>query len=88
MIRKSQITRVFASSPRAQWSERLAKETKKDIDGMMWETAEGISVKPLYSEEDVDPKIREAAGQEHPGIYPFTRGPYASMYTNKPWTIR
>ena len=52
----------------------------KDI---VWHTPEGIEVKPLYTAEDVagiDPGL--------PGFAPFTRGPYASMYTGRPWTIR
>ncbi len=50
---------------------------------LTWHTPEGIAVKPLYTSEDtedLDPGV--------PGIAPFTRGPYASMYTGRPWTIR
>src|SRR5690606_33114096 len=49
---------------------------------LTWHTPEGIDVKPLYTAEDVapDPGL--------PGFAPFTRGPYASMYTGRPWTIR
>jgi methylmalonyl-CoA mutase len=50
-----------------------------------WETPEGLAVKPLYAAEDV-------AGldflDDWPGIAPFGRGPYPTMYTNQPWTIR
>ena len=52
----------------------------KDI---VWHTPEGIEVRPLYTADDVagiDPGL--------PGFAPFTRGPYASMYTGRPWTIR
>jgi methylmalonyl-CoA mutase, N-terminal domain len=47
------------------------------------ETDSGIEVKPVYTDEDV-------AGVEHspPGEYPFTRGPYSTMYRGRPWTIR
>ena len=41
-------------------------------------------MKPLYTKDDIVNKKEE----ELPGKYPFTRGPYASMYTNRPWTIR
>ena len=75
-------------------SRELARQKKKPQD-LMWETAEGITVKPLYTREDiVDAENGEGgerqAGQpiEIPGKYPYTRGPYASMYTNKPWTVR
>ena len=60
----------------------LADEEVKGRD-LTWHTPEGIAVKPLYTSEDtseIDPGV--------PGIAPFTRGPYASMYTGRPWTIR
>jgi methylmalonyl-CoA mutase len=66
---------------RADWEAAASKEVKgKDI---VWHTPEGIEVRPLYTAE-------EAAGIEPglPGFAPFTRGPYASMYTGRPWTIR
>ena len=62
------------------WKEQAEKETGgRDLD---WDTPEGITVKPLYTAEDVtgDPGL--------PGFAPYTRGPYASMYTGRPWTIR
>lgn len=40
-------------------------------------------MKPLYTKADT-----EAVVDELPGQYPYTRGPYATMYTNRPWTIR
>ena len=53
--------------------------------GGAWETPEGISVKPLYTAEDL-------VALEHldtlPGFAPFTRGPRATMYTGRPWTVR
>jgi methylmalonyl-CoA mutase len=65
----------------ADWQASAAKELKgKDVT---WHTPEGIAVKPLYTAEDtaeLDPGL--------PGFAPFTRGPYASMYTGRPWTIR
>jgi methylmalonyl-CoA mutase len=65
----------------ADWEAAAAKELKgKDVT---WHTREGIAVKPLYTAEDtadLDPGL--------PGFAPFTRGPYASMYTGRPWTIR
>ncbi|QZD95697.1 methylmalonyl-CoA mutase [Qipengyuania gelatinilytica] len=63
------------------WKPLADKEVKgRDLT---WHTPEGIAVKPLYTSEDtadLDPGV--------PGIAPFTRGPYASMYTGRPWTIR
>lgn len=40
-------------------------------------------VKPLYTKDDIKDLVDEIPGQ-----FPFTRGPYSSMYTNRPWTIR
>ncbi|NJM49949.1 MAG: methylmalonyl-CoA mutase [Sphingomonadales bacterium] len=62
-----------------QWKALADKEVKgRDLT---WHTPEGISVKPLYTEEDVaDPGL--------PGFAPFTRGVKASMYAGRPWTIR
>ncbi|RVU05059.1 methylmalonyl-CoA mutase [Novosphingobium umbonatum] len=62
------------------WQALSAKEVKgKDLN---WQTPEGITVKPLYTAEDVsvDPGL--------PGFAPFTRGVRASMYAGRPWTIR
>jgi len=66
---------------KADWAAAAHKEVKgKDLT---WRTPEGIDVQPLYTAEDaqdLDPGL--------PGFAPFTRGPYASMYTGRPWTIR
>ncbi len=62
------------------WKALADKEVKgKPLD---WQTPEGITVKPLYTAEDVktDPGL--------PGFAPFTRGVRASMYAGRPWTIR
>jgi methylmalonyl-CoA mutase len=51
----------------------------------VWETPEGIGIKPLYTKDDL-------AGLDflntYPGIVPYLRGPYSTMYVNQPWTIR
>lgn len=44
---------------------------------------QGIDLKPLFTKQDV-----KDIPEEIPGRYPFTRGPYPTMYTNRPWTIR
>ena len=44
---------------------------------------QGIAVKPLYTKEDT-----AKLNGEIPGEFPFTRGPYPTMYTQRPWTIR
>jgi len=63
---------------------------RKDLGGepletLVWHTPEGIPVKPLYTAADVE-NIEFAASL--PGIAPFVRGPRATMYAVKPWTIR
>jgi methylmalonyl-CoA mutase len=66
---------------RADWDDAAKKEVRgKDL---IWRTPEGIDVQPVYTAEDV-------AGIDSglPGFPPYTRGPYASMYTGRPWTIR
>ncbi|MBC9245589.1 methylmalonyl-CoA mutase [Paracoccus sp. 11-3] len=69
-----------------EWRKLAEKELKgRDPDSLTWDTLEGIPVKPLYTAEDTD-------GLDHlgslPGIAPFTRGPRATMYAGRPWTIR
>ncbi len=65
---------------RDDWQDKAAKELKgRDAT---WQVPEGFAIRPLYTAEDLpaDPGL--------PGFAPFTRGPYASMYTGRPWTIR
>ena len=69
-----------------KWADLAASELRKrSLDDLTWNTLEGIAVKPLYTEEDTD-------GLDHmgslPGFAPFTRGPKATMYAGRPWTIR
>ncbi|KAL5007647.1 hypothetical protein ScPMuIL_016453 [Solemya velum] len=67
------------------WKEGAKKELKgKDVEEtLIWRTSEGIDVKPLYTKDDTKDTPKEIPGQ-----YPFTRGPYSTMYTHRPWTIR
>lgn len=44
---------------------------------------QGILVKPLYTKDDI-----KDVPEELPGKYPYTRGPYPTMYSQRPWTIR
>ena len=69
-----------------EWAKLAQKELKdKPLDSLTWNTLEGIPVQPLYTAEDID-------GLDHlgslPGFAPFTRGPRATMYAGRPWTIR
>ena len=69
-----------------KWIDLATKELRgKPLESLNWETPEGINVKPLYTAEDLEK-------MEHvntlPGIAPYLRGPKATMYTGRPWTIR
>jgi len=70
----------FASVARASTSSAEAS-----LDAPVWTTPEGIDVKALYTQADLE-------GLDHlgtwPGLPPFLRGPYPTMYVNQPWTIR
>eukprot|EP00756_Hemistasia_phaeocysticola_P038921 Hpha_TRINITY_DN16789_c0_g6::TRINITY_DN16789_c0_g6_i1::g.80398::m.80398/K01847/MUT; methylmalonyl-CoA mutase len=66
-----------------KWSARARKELKgRDPTELIINTPEGIALKPIYTAEDV--KEERAL----PGEFPYTRGPHATMYTARPWTIR
>ena len=76
----------FPEKTFADWQKLAAKELGgKGVDTLAWETPEGILVKPLYTVEDLA-KL-EMVGTL-PGFPPYLRGPRASMYANRPWTIR
>ncbi|MFN4156194.1 MAG: methylmalonyl-CoA mutase [Paracoccaceae bacterium] len=68
------------------WAALATKELKgKDPESLIWNTLEGIPVKPLYTAEDTA-KLPHMGGV--PGAAPFTRGVKATMYAGRPWTIR
>ncbi len=76
----------FGKQTRADWEKLAAREIKSpDTGGLTWQTPEGIAVKPLYTAEDL-------AGLAHlhslPGFAPYVRGPRATMYAGRPWTVR
>jgi methylmalonyl-CoA mutase len=58
------------------------------IDVAAWETPEGISVPPLYTADDLAGPDGPDFLHTYPGIAPFLRGPYPTMYVNQPWTVR
>ena len=69
-----------------QWKELAAKQLRgKALDELNWETPEGVKVKPLYTEDDL--KHLDHMGSL-PGFAPYVRGPMATMYAGRPWTIR
>src|SRR3954464_14120023 len=60
---------------RHEWERAFAESRKRDAD---FETMSGIPVEPVYGPDD----------GELPGVFPYTRGPHASMYRSKLWTMR
>ncbi len=70
----------------SRWREIATRECKgKDPEALVWQTPEGLEIKPLCTEADVE-------GLDFldtiPGDFPFLRGPKATMYAGRPWTIR
>uniref|UniRef100_A0A8B9RHJ9 Methylmalonyl-CoA mutase, mitochondrial n=1 Tax=Astyanax mexicanus TaxID=7994 RepID=A0A8B9RHJ9_ASTMX len=66
------------------WAALAKKQLKgKNPEDLIWRTPEGISIKPVYTQTDT-----AAVADELPGVFPYTRGPYPTMYTFRPWTIR
>ncbi len=69
-----------------EWKDLAAKQLRgRPLEDLDWQTPEGILVRPLYTAEDLE-------GMEHvntlPGFAPYVRGPMATMYAGRPWTIR
>ena len=76
----------FTKTSIDDWRQQADKELKtRSTEDLLVETSEGIAVKPLYTAEDLE-------GIEHlgtmPGVAPYVRGPRATMYTGRPWTVR
>ncbi len=76
----------FAPATLEQWAKAAAKSAPDGrLEALNWVTPEGITVKPLYTAADL-------AGLPHtdtlPGFEPYVRGPQATMYAVRPWTIR
>jgi methylmalonyl-CoA mutase len=76
----------FASPPDfAAWQAQVEAATGKSLEELIGHTMEQIDLQPLYTPADI-------AGLEHlgfmPGLPPFLRGPYPTMYATRPWTVR
>jgi methylmalonyl-CoA mutase len=69
----------------ADWAALAERELKSPPGALTWQTPEGIAVKPLYTEADIETVDHLGS---LPGLAPFTRGPRATMYAGRPWTIR
>ena len=72
------------------WEATVTKQTKgAGPDSLIWHTPEGIDVKALYTAEDLERIAAEGYDANTlPGLAPYTRGPQATMYAGRPWTIR
>lgn len=68
-----------------RWRTAVKESVSRSEDELLWETPEGIEVKPLYTGRDLEGL--DSLGT-YPGIAPYLRGPYPTMYVNQPWTIR
>jgi methylmalonyl-CoA mutase N-terminal domain/subunit len=67
----------------AEWRQNFEATPERDAE---FSTISGHPIEPLYSEADQDPDAADRIG--YPGSYPFTRGPYPSMYRGRLWTMR
>ncbi len=68
------------------WRELAEKELRgKPLEELIWHSPEGIDVKPLYTAEDLE---KLEISDDLPGVEPYTRGVRATMYANRPWTVR
>ena len=77
---------VFESVAIADWEKAAAKAAPGgDIEQLNWTTPDGITVKPLYTAQDVQDL---PYANTLPGFAPFIRGPQPTMYAGRPWTIR
>ena len=70
----------------AKWRELAERELRgRPLEDLVWRSPEGIPIKPLYTAQDLQALQHLDA---LPGMAPFVRGPRATMYANRPWTIR
>ncbi len=71
---------------RDEWKSLAEQELRgKAVEELAWTSPEGIRIEPLYTQQDLD---HIAHLDSFPGLAPFVRGPRATMYVNRPWTIR
>ncbi|MES9912527.1 MAG: methylmalonyl-CoA mutase [Candidatus Sedimenticola sp. 4PFRAG1] len=79
----------MADSPKPtvdDWNALAEKELRgRPLENLTWKTPEGIDVKPLYTADDL---VSVSHTDSLPGFAPFVRGPRATMYAGRPWTVR
>ncbi|TFV87808.1 methylmalonyl-CoA mutase [Blastococcus sp. CT_GayMR16] len=80
-----ELGRPASTATADDWAKAFKETTGRSVVEATWETPEGIAVPPLFTPADLD-------GVDfldtYPGIAPFLRGPYPTMYTTQPWTVR
>jgi len=80
----SDLAFVKKNSSKDEWDKEI-EWLEEDIEELLFETNEEIKLKSLYNWQDVE----HLEQMDHlPGIAPYTRGPYPTMYVNQPWTVR
>jgi methylmalonyl-CoA mutase len=80
------MTSEFKPANLTDWHKAAAKSAPNgDVNALNWHTPDGISVKPLYTAEDTKDLPHT---NTLPGFEPYVRGPQATMYAVRPWTIR
>jgi methylmalonyl-CoA mutase len=80
------MTTEFKPSSLADWHKAAAKSAPNgDVNALNWHTPDGIAVKPLYTADDTKDLPHT---NTLPGFEPYVRGPQATMYAVRPWTIR
>lgn len=84
-LKETKLDLALKQISKTEWKEKFKQETGKSVEDFLWETMEKISVKPLYTPDDIK-------NLEHidylSGLPPFLRGPYSTMYVQRPWTVR
>lgn len=69
-----------------EWKKQAEQSLKgKSLQELIYQSPEGIQVKPLYTSADLESRNHQ---ETFPGLEPFTRGPYPTMFAQRPWTIR
>ena len=80
-----ELGRPAAGADHHDWAKAFKETTGRGVEEASWETPEGIAVPPLFTPADL-------TGLDfldtYPGIAPYLRGPYPTMYTTQPWTVR
>jgi methylmalonyl-CoA mutase len=79
---KPQLTNDGGNEKKKEETMATMKTMKTPLEQLSTMTPEGITILPVYTSAGAD------GGSAYPGVFPYTRGPYATMYTTSPWTIR